>query len=71
MTYGNSGPALEIWSNGDRVYDRQGHGTVASAPLSAARTAFQTNFVWVRWDDGEACYVDPNSLDKIIQRGEG
>ncbi len=61
---GNSGPRREVWRLGDRVklvglvpY----RGTVSTPDRE--RSAFQTNWVWVRWDDGEACWAEPGSLD--------
>ena len=64
---GNSGPAREVWRPGDRVRLVAEHavftGTVGQPPPDQERTAFQTGFVWVRWDDIDATWADPNSLD--------
>jgi len=64
---GNSGPAREVWHIGDRVMGLVTlgfiRGTVATAPRDQERNAFQTGFVWVKWDDGVECWADPNSLD--------
>lgn len=64
---GNSGPKRQVWSLGDRVawtvqgYDfgRRGRITTPARDPNAG----QTTYVWVRWDDGESGWTDPNGLD--------
>lgn len=62
---GNTGPAREVWHQGDRVrlIGMRYTGTVATPPRDQERSAFQTGFVWVRWDDTEATWANPDSLD--------
>ena len=63
----NSGPAREVWRVGDRVklIGTRFIGKVASPPYNEERSAFQTGYVWVKWDDIEASWANPNSLDVV------
>lgn len=33
--------------------------------------ASEINRAWVEWDDGERCFVDPNSLEITPKRSRG
>ena len=65
----NSGPAVKQWQDGARVIyaikgpDYGQHGKVFRAGPREQRTHEQ-GWVWVKWDDGQAMYVDPNNLDR-------
>ena len=65
---GNSGPAREVWRLGDRVklMGCNVRGTVSAPPDDRERNVFQTGWVWVRWDDGEATWAEPGGLDIIL-----
>lgn len=64
---GNSGPAQEVWREGDHVIyavrgvDYGQRGIVGSPRRD--RNAGEPNYVWVDWYDGSAGYHDPNTLD--------
>ena len=64
---GNSGPAREVWRPGDRVklvgMIETATGKVTRPPRDQERTAHQTGFVWVVWDDGFETWAEPNTLD--------
>lgn len=62
---GNSGPAREVWVPGDRVrlVRTDIKGTVRQPSYDRERDASQTGFVWVRWDDMEESWANPDSLD--------
>jgi hypothetical protein len=67
MTYGtgNSGPAREIWNEGDRVCwyrNRAVRGKVAKPTRDP--NAAEVNMAFVRWDDGETSFQEPNTLDR-------
>lgn len=56
---GNSGPAREVWRDGDRVRLLRFCGTIGTpGPGDPERNAFEVDHVFVRWDDGETSYTD-------------
>lgn len=60
----NSGPAREVWRDGDRVRLMGFTGTVSTPGWrDRERNAGEIQYVFVRWDDGEATYTDPNALN--------
>jgi hypothetical protein len=62
---GNSGPAKEVWNEGDRIcwhHDKAVRGIVAKPPRDP--NAAETNMIFVRWDDGQSSFQEPNTLDR-------
>ena len=64
MFYGqnNSGPAFEVWRNGDRVRSRDGHIGAVMIPPPIERNAAQQISVYVYWSDNIGCFMHPNDL---------